>query len=93
MKFRIFMKTPDAVHEAAYNAAVAEVKGDEEDGERTFGNDEYEIDDDGDEREEIKDRTRELVELASKWFRFGENVIIEIDTEAKTATVLEGGSL
>jgi len=31
----------------------------------------------------------QVTELCSKWFKHGEAVSIEIDTEAKTATVIE----
>lgn len=37
---------------------------------------------DEDKREEFKD-------LCGKWFKYGEYVVLEIDTEAKTCVVLE----
>jgi hypothetical protein len=34
-------------------------------------------------------KREEIRELCRRWFRFGEVVVLEIDTKAKTCTVLE----
>jgi hypothetical protein len=39
--------------------------------------------------EAIEDSRDELEELCKLWFSYGENVTIEIDTDAKTATVMK----
>ena len=73
MKFRISMKTPDAVDYAVEDALANE-----------FAADIHGMVDD----EAIGDRKAELEELCKQWFSYGESVTIEIDTDAKTATVL-----
>lgn len=73
MKFRITMKTPDAL-----DYAIEDALGQE------FGADIHGMNSD----ETIQDRKDELEELCKQWFSHGECVTIEIDTKAKTATVL-----
>ncbi len=73
MKFRVQFKDPDALHDALHQAAEASLpEGLEED-----------------ERDDvIEKRVEKLSELCDKWFRYDEYVVIEIDTTAKTATVV-----
>lgn len=73
MKLRLFFKTPDALYEAAKDAAYAETEGIEDAEERA------------DRMSEIR---TELMDSASKWIKFGEGVTLEIDTEKQTAIVL-----
>lgn len=76
MKFTIYMKTPDAVHFAIERAVANEME------DREFSSEE--------EREEEVDNLKaELQEQCHKWFRYGESVGIEVDTEAGTAKVVE----
>ena len=76
MKFRITMKSPDAYGDALNDAAKEQVNA-------MTGV----LDDD---MPDLVDRRYEaLDELCSQWFKYSEYVTIEIDTEAKTATVLK----
>ena len=73
MKFQISMKTPDAVEQA-----IRDVVG------REFPDDYH-----GEDMvEPFEQRKDELKVLCDKWFKYGETVVIEIDTETQTATVL-----
>ena len=75
MKFQIQFKDPDVVGDALDAAARMSAAG-------VAG-----LDDD--ERQVVEERRREsLSRLCRKWFRYGEYVTIEIDTDAKTATVV-----
>jgi len=72
------MKDPDTLTEACVDAAENWAKRVES------------IDDD--ERSAIAEtRAMKLSKLAGRWFRDGEYLIVEIDTEAKTCTVIEVG--
>jgi demethoxyubiquinone hydroxylase (CLK1/Coq7/Cat5 family) len=76
MKFKVTMKDPDTLHDAITEAVAKEV------GAMTSA--------DAEEKAEIAViRTEKTGELCAKWFRYGEYVTIEIDTEAKTAIVCE----
>lgn len=81
MKFVVNMKTPDVV-----NYAVENVMDNEYVDGALEGASDNEIEEAG---WASDDRREELKNLLSKWFRCGESVDIEIDTEAKTAIVLE----
>jgi len=76
MKFRVTFKDPDGPYDCLTDAAkesVASIEGI-----------------DKDEREALANaRREELKKLTDRWFEYGEYVTIEIDTEAKTATVVE----
>ena len=73
MKFRVTMKTPDAlanaIHKASLDYAVNE-------GNKT----------DEDVMQEMYESTERLCE---RWFKYREIVTLEIDTEKKTCTVVE----
>jgi hypothetical protein len=75
MKFKITMKDPDGVYDSVTEAAkqsAAEAKGIDET-----------------EREELQESRRETIDQdIRQWFKYGEYLTVEIDTEAKTATVL-----
>jgi hypothetical protein len=74
MKFKITMKDPDGFSDSMQEAAKQSVSS-------ATG-----IDDE--EREQLEDTCKEeLEQVARKWFRYSEYVTIEIDTDAKTATV------
>jgi len=75
MKFTVTMKDPDTLHEAIEDAVRFEVEG-------MPGLD-------AEEREALQDQRRQKVaKTASAWFRYGEYLSVEIDTDAGTATVL-----
>lgn len=75
MKFDVTMKDPDTLGDAIDEAVRAEL-------EKIEGLD-------AEDREALFDRRREAVgEIAAKWFKYGEYLSVEIDTDAKTATVL-----
>lgn len=75
MKFRITMKDPDGVYECVNTAAhesIADVQGLSQA-----------------ERDDLAvQRTEDLNKLIGKWFEYGEYLVVEIDTEAKTCTVV-----
>lgn len=76
MKFKVTMKDPDTLSDAINEAVEAQIK-------------EIGITD----KDEIEALTEKRVEkvrdLCGLWFEYGEYVTIEIDTEAKTATVCD----
>lgn len=74
MKIKVTMKDPDTLHDAVADAVRDEVAG-------LAGLSE-------DEREAVEEKRRAAVMAAAgKWFRYGEYLTVEIDTEAGTATV------
>ncbi len=76
MIFRVQFKDPDTLHDAILDAArkeVSQIVG--------IGKKEQAA------IEEI--RCQETGEKVAKWFRYGEYVLIELDTEKGTATVIE----
>jgi len=79
MKFRVQMKDPDTLHDAI---------------EESVGKDLASIEAlDDDDREVLAERRCEAVQaLAGKWFRYGEYLTVEIDTDAKTCVVVEAGN-
>lgn len=75
MKFTVSMKDPDTLHEAIADAVNTELAGSWLD---------Y------DEQGLLADSRKEKInKLCSKWFRYGEYLDVEIDTEAGTCTVKE----
>lgn len=75
MKFTVLMKDPDTLHDAIRDAVRAEVA--------KLGLDDVE------ERMAVEERRHEKVgEVCSRWFKYGEYLAVEIDTEAGTCTVL-----
>ena len=75
MKFTVTMKDPDTLHDAVFEAV-------EEDVMKIEGLS-------PDERDAvIEERQEKVRELCNKWFEYGEYLRVEIDTEAKTCTVV-----
>lgn len=82
MKFRVSMKDPDTLYDAIRDAVEDQIK------EQFSDIPDVEVDD----LEGIKERRCERIdELCSKWFKYGEYLEVEIDTDAKTCTVVENG--
>lgn len=76
MRFIITFKDPDGVYDSIRDAAYNSVNSIEG------------LDDD--EKESLViDRHESLSDLASKWISYDEYLTIEIDTDAKTARVVE----
>lgn len=74
MKFKVTMKDPDTLQDAISDAVTADL-------EKINGLD-------PEDRKALFDtRQQTVANIASQWFRYGEYVTIEIDTDAKTATV------
>jgi hypothetical protein len=74
MKFKVSMKDPDTLYDAINDALEEELE--------PLGLDE-------DESEAVADvRRGKIREVCSKWFRYGEYLTVEIDTEAETCTVV-----
>lgn len=80
MKFRVSMKDPDTLIDAIDEAVRKEV-------ESLPGIEPDERDD------LVEKRSAKVLDLCGKWFRYSEYLTVEIDTEAKTCTVVpERGS-
>ncbi len=80
MKFRVTMKDPDTLQDAISSAVETDVL-------MADGLD-------SDERESVAEKRREKVaKLCSEWFKFGEYLTVEVDTEARTATVVSAKEL
>ena len=74
MKFQVQMKDPDQLYDAASEAVNDELKATNLDEE---------------ERDAIREmRTEKVTSIADKWFRWGEYLTVEIDTETKTIRVV-----
>lgn len=79
MKFTVTFKDPDTLHDTIREAAKTEAAA--------------VTDIDDDEREMLAEsRAAKLGDLCRQWFKWSEYVSIEIDTEAKTATVLKASA-
>lgn len=75
MKFQVQMKDPDTLHDAIQEAVEAQIK-------------EIGITDE-DEIEALSEKRREKVgEICDAWFRYGEYLTVEIDTDTKTCVVV-----
>lgn len=75
MKIKVTMKDPDTLDDAIDDAVRTDIA-------RIDGLDKND-------REALFEGRREKIgELAAKWFKYGEYLSVEIDTEAGTATVL-----
>jgi len=85
MKFRVTMKTPDALDEAIQEIIQSDMVNELDD-----GSDANEIlanlDDD-----ELERRIDEVKDACEKWFENGEYLTVEIDTEAQTCVVVAKG--
>jgi hypothetical protein len=75
MKFKVGMKDPDTLHDAIKRAVDVSFE--------TMGPLE---DDEVDALAEV--RREKMRDLCSRWFRYGEYLTVEIDTEAGTCTVI-----
>lgn len=76
MKFKVLLKDPDALHDCIVNAVDKDIT-------QTLGSLL-----DLSERNLLKEsRVEKIQELCLEWFKFGEYLEVEIDTEAKTCTV------
>ena len=74
MKFVVTMKDPDTLDDSISHAVDVSLMGVE----------------DKDEREAVKAvRHAKVREVADTWFRYGEYLSVEIDTDTGTATVLK----
>lgn len=74
MKFQVTMKDPDTLHDACFNAAVQSLQA------SGLSKRELEL--------VVEERSRTYQEIAGRWFDCGEYLTVEIDTEAKTCTVV-----
>lgn len=75
MKVKVQMKDPDTLYDAINDAVSEQLT--------------LEGLTDPEERESLLEIRRERIQgLAGKWFRYGEYLTVEIDTEAQTCTVL-----
>lgn len=75
MKFKVTMKDPDTLSDAITEAVEADLKSIE-------GLD-------AEDREALFEKRHAAVsKVAAQWFQYGEYLSVEIDTEAKTATVV-----
>lgn len=76
MKFTIFLQDPDGFYDSMQQAAEKYVN-------------EHFPSADEDEKEALVDsRLDKMKDFISKWVQYGENIQIEFDTEAGTATVV-----
>jgi len=74
MKFRVQLKDPDCLSDAIADAVDDRVDA---------------MGLPGDEAEAVKERRiTKVSDLCDEWFRYGEYLLIEIDTDAKTCVVL-----
>jgi hypothetical protein len=76
MKFRVTMKSPNCLEDSISEAV--------NDASLDWDNVSKE-----DIEDEIYNQTEEFKELCKKWFKYGELITVEIDTEAKTCVVVE----
>jgi hypothetical protein len=75
VKFTVTMKDPDTLHDAITEAVKKSLA---------------DLGLDDDELEPMIERRHEKVsDICGKWFEYGEYLRVEIDTEARTCTVLE----
>lgn len=74
MKFNVTMKDPDVLGDAILQAVEQEFK------ESTLEQDELDS--------VIELREEKIKEVCSKWFKYGEYLTVEIDTEAGTCVVV-----
>lgn len=79
MKFTVTMKDPDALHDSVYSNVSEEVGA-------------LELTDLDEIKELTDQRYNKAMEVVNRWFRFGEYLSVEIDTEAGTCVVLPHGN-
>lgn len=74
MKFQVTMKDPDTLYDAIGDAVTKTVNA---------------MLDDPDERDVlVKTRVDKVSEICRKWFKYGEYLTVEIDTDAETCVVV-----
>lgn len=77
MKIRVTLKDPDCIYDGINEALDEELKN--------SGLPE-------DEQQAVRElRLEKAQEVAGKWFKWGEYLTVEIDTDAKTCTAIEVG--
>lgn len=76
MKFKVFLKDPDGFYESIEEAAT------------DYVNEHFPAADQNEQEILIDSRRDKIKDFISKWVQYGENVQIEFDTEAGTATVV-----
>lgn len=77
MKFKVYMKDPDVLHDGIDEAIDAELKASG-------------LPDD--EQEALREiRHEKAADVASKWFEYGEYLTVEIDTDTETIRVVPTG--
>ena len=74
MKFRVTMKDPDTLGDAIKEAVEGDVK--------------LLVDDPKEQSALIEVRQEKVSEICKEWFKWGEYLTVEIDTEAGTAVVV-----
>ncbi len=83
MKFQVTLKTPDAQDyaiESALEIVKNELQSQEENADSGLDPDDVE--------DYLSEKKDELKEFTDKWFRYGECVTIEFDTDTQTAKVI-----
>jgi len=75
MIFTVTMKDPDTLHDAIVDAVREEVSAMNLDKEET--------------EMLVESRHEKISDVCQKWFKYGEYLCVEIDTDAGTATVVE----
>lgn len=75
MKFRVTMKDPDTLQDAIVEAVKKSLAD--------LGLDEDELE------PLIERRSEKVGDVCKKWFGYGEYLTVEVDTDAKTCTVVE----
>ena len=74
MKFLVTMKDPDVLYDAIREAVDEDLQA---------------LDIDGDEHENLSQLRRDKIQtICTKWFRYGEYLTVEIDTEDETCLVI-----
>jgi hypothetical protein len=77
MKFKVTFKDPDALRDSVDDAVGRSLRG--PDGPK-LDDDELDI--------LAEKRTEEFMDLCDKWFEYDEYLTVEVDTDAKTCTVV-----
>jgi len=74
MRFKVSMKDPDTLHDAIMEAVEESMDGDLPE----------------DEAEAVAElRQKKVTEICSKWFAYGEYLVVEIDTDEMSCVVVE----
>lgn len=78
MKFRVMMKCPDALRDAVHDAVKDEIQNRKD----------LETTDDDARNYAAKERIDAVNDICAKWFRYGEYLRVEVDTDAETCVVI-----